>query len=230
MARVATRRALLSRPRAAAGGCFALDFVGSGWANSINCGSDASLDDLHAGAFTYELYSYHEDAFTDAWLLCKGPRLRLYRHYIYAYVYAATTNATVISGNNTYTSAAWHHVAMTYDNGGDRKIRAFCDGAEVSYNSQVAAEGDILTDASVGAYVGKYEGGPTHNGYVGWVRISNVVRYTSNFTPAARCAPPDTDSNTIMLLKLTEGSGTTVADSSANGNDATLTSVEWLSI
>ncbi len=36
---------------------------------------------------------------------------------------------------------AWHHVAFTYDDAGDRKIHIYLDGAEVGYSSQQAVTG-----------------------------------------------------------------------------------------
>jgi hypothetical protein len=58
------------------------------------------------------------------------------------------------------------------------------------------------------------------NGDVDDVRISNIVRYTSTFTPPSAAHP--TDANTRALYRLDEGSGQTTADASGNGYNLTL--------
>lgn len=51
--------------------------------------------------------------------------------------------------------------------------------------------------------------------YVTRTRFSDIVRYSSNFTPDKDFTP---DANTIGLWRMTEGAGTTVADESSNGH------------
>ncbi|MGH2610391.1 MAG: hypothetical protein ACRDHF_15025, partial [Tepidiformaceae bacterium] len=47
------------------------------------------------------------------------------------------------------------------------------------------------------------------------VRISNVARYSTAFTPAGAFVP---DANTMALWHFDEGTGQTTADASGNGN------------
>lgn len=58
------------------------------------------------------------------------------------------------------------------------------------------------------------------NGVIDEVRVSNVVRYSDNFTPSN--APFSSDANTMTLYHFDEGSGQTTADASANGNNGQL--------
>ena len=47
-----------------------------------------------------------------------------------------------------------HHIAVTYDNAGDRKVRIYVDGNEASYDTQTAGTGTIITDTSVPVSIG----------------------------------------------------------------------------
>jgi hypothetical protein len=59
------------------------------------------------------------------------------------------------------------------------------------------------------------------------VRISNAVLYTAPFTPVRH---PTATSSTVGLWSTIEGSGTTTADTSGNGDTGTLSSsgVTWV--
>ncbi|NQT11260.1 MAG: protein kinase, partial [Planctomycetes bacterium] len=62
-------------------------------------------------------------------------------------------------------------------------------------------------------------------GTIDEVRISNVVRYTEDFTPAERLAP---DQHTLALYHCNEGSGDRLVDSSINGNHARVVGAKWV--
>ncbi len=57
-------------------------------------------------------------------------------------------------------------------------------------------------------------------GEIDEVRLSNMARYSSNFTPPTK--PFTSDGNTLALYHFNEGSGSVAEDSSGNGNDLTL--------
>lgn len=57
---------------------------------------------------------------------------------------------------------------------------------------------------------------PSYNGFMDELRISNIIRYTSNFTPATNAYSPD--ANTMALYHFNEGTGTVINDvSGASG-------------
>jgi hypothetical protein len=62
----------------------------------------------------------------------------------------------------------------------------------------------------------KHDAGASYPSFSGWldeIRLSNIIRYSSSFTPPF--APFLSDANTLALFHLDEGSGNTVGDSSA---------------
>jgi hypothetical protein len=105
----------------------------------------------------------------------------------------------------------WVHVAATYQNG---TARAFVDGVA----SPAASVGTLTQGPSLS--MGGFAGYPFFDGTIDEVRISNVVRYTSDFAPSG--APFSSDVNTLGLWHFDEGAGQTAADASTSANDGTL--------
>ncbi|MDW8396855.1 MAG: LamG-like jellyroll fold domain-containing protein, partial [Anaerolineae bacterium] len=119
----------------------------------------------------------------------------------------------------------WHHIAVTRRITGEMRI--FVNGTlSRSYNGPSGnvsyRVGRGITDNQwfnepylvIGAEKHDYDPNayPSFSGWVDEVRLSNVVRYTSNFTPPS--APFTPDANTVGLYHFDEGSGTLVQDSS----------------
>ncbi|WP_296753695.1 LamG-like jellyroll fold domain-containing protein [Roseiflexus sp.] len=105
----------------------------------------------------------------------------------------------------------WHHVAVTYDG---TTARVFVNGAPgPAVTIGAIMQGPFLR-------IGGLAGYGFFNGDIDDVRISNVVRYTSTFTPPSTAHPAD--ANTRALYRLDEGSGQTTADASGNGYHLTL--------
>ncbi len=109
----------------------------------------------------------------------------------------------------------WTHLALVRYSG---YWSLYVNGKSISM-SDVTNQAPITpsTDFYVGA---ANHGGAFFNGAIDEVRISNVARYTSNFTPPS--APFTTDANTVALYHLNEGTSDTTADASGNGNTLTL--------
>jgi hypothetical protein len=107
-------------------------------------------------------------------------------------------------------SGQWYHVAATYGSG---SIRTYVNGvASTATSAGTLTQGPAVT-------IGGLAGYPYYNGAVDELRVSNVVRYTGNFTPPGTLG---NDGNTLALWRFDELSGQTVADASASGNTATL--------
>jgi Concanavalin A-like lectin/glucanases superfamily len=70
------------------------------------------------------------------------------------------TSADTSTPNNTITPGKWHHVVITYDDTGDRKVRIYINGAEPSsYDAQIAATGTINDDTGTNYAFGQAVGG-----------------------------------------------------------------------
>lgn len=111
---------------------------------------------------------------------------------------------------------AWHHVAGTHTG---TQFSLWIDGVEVGTG---ASAGLPMKVGAAKFFIG---GASDQNinqcdGILDEVRVSSVVRYTDTFTPERTLG---SDANTLAYWPLDEGSGTTAADASGNGHDATLT-------
>ena len=134
------------------------------------------------------------------------------------------TSGYTICGNTTLSANTWHHVAVTRRTNGEMRI--FVNGVldrqhsgptgNISYRVGRPITGGWVNEPFlvIGAEKHDYDPStyPSFSGWVDEVRISNVVRYTGNFTPPSTPFVPD--GNTVGLYPLDEGSGTTVRDMS----------------
>lgn len=226
-------------PAAAAGAAayYSVDYNGT--TTRIDGGHGASIADIAAGNFTAEcwlkptgwgestlggqVFSKYSSSYSAGWELTLRSSSSRYEAYI-------KTSTGYEGGNfepDTSPDSAWHHVAVTFTGAGSKVISFFFDGIKsvttISVTGAPSAD-EVTSNWSIGAL---QDGSRTFAGAIGWIRLSNSVRYTANFAPIARCLPPATDGNTLALYRLTEGSGTSVADSSGNGNTGTLENGAW---
>ena len=199
----------------------------------IGCGTHASIANLADNAFTAEgfflsnnttqasteYYFNKGHSSTKGWGIYKTANLAIIR----SRVYCATTSTVADWGVNP--DGFWHHFAITFDDAGDRKIRFFVDGTLKSTGG--AGVGAVVDDSSEDFTISARALNPKLLGYVGWVRISDSIRYTTSFTPPSRFIYPAVDANTVRLFKMNEGIGTSVTDYSANAQNGTLETVTW---
>ena len=127
-----------------------------------------------------------------------------------------------ICGSTDLADSQWHHVAVVRGSSGTMKI--FVDG--VLEGSGTGPAGDItyLDDRStswdndpflvIGAEKNDLDNAlyPSYSGWLDEIRLSNVGRYDTNFTPLA--SRFITDANTVALFHLNEGFGNHIGDSS----------------
>ncbi len=121
---------------------------------------------------------------------------------------------TTLCGATNVANGAWHHIALTR-NATTGEMRIFVDG---QLDAQVTSVTGNLSyrDGRATSYpnsdpflvIGaeKHDAGSAYPSYSGWVdevRISNILRYTANFTRPA--APFTTDANTVALYHFDEG-------------------------
>jgi hypothetical protein len=216
----------------------------------VNCGSDASLDDIPDNAV-----AGRGQLTADGWIRANGYG-ETGQGYIVSkrgggwilqldsvqglagYVLCAAQNAISYSGLDEFTAdGLWHHVLMCYDETGAdtpaaRTIYLAIDGVWVaSYPTQQVSIGNYSTDAAGNLLIGDHSvGGHAFDGDIGWVRVSDSIRYDpagGDFTPDPRCTPPDPSTGTQLLLRHSPGCGVQTDDYSGHNNDGTLTTVLW---
>lgn len=217
----------------------------NGTNTNINAGSNSSLDDLHDNAFTAEAWvradgwGVNSDSGRilaksagagDGWLLGLDSRYGLV-----AMITGQTSGSSVITSTSGFSpDLVWHHVAMTYDDEGDRKVRLWLDGTLVGSGN--AVQGAVKTDNLNDLFIGSLSSTTWNfDGAIAWIRISNSIRYTTNFTPPSRFSSPTTDANVVAQWNMDEGTGTSVTNdggaSSCGGTPAncngTLSNGTW---
>jgi hypothetical protein len=122
--------------------------------------------------------------------------------------------------NKKVTINTWHHLAVVSLGG---TVTLYLDGVAIGSttleNTPSALGGGSGT---IDDWLGKSEfsSDPYFSGYMDEFRVSDVARYTANFTPPASAFTPD--ASTLDLYHFDNGSGQIVSDASGNGNDATL--------
>jgi concanavalin A-like lectin/glucanase superfamily protein len=115
-------------------------------------------------------------------------------------------NTTVLAAN------IWYHIAVTYSAG----------TATVYVNGAPGGSTTNIGSISQGPWLrlGGLSGDPFFNGRLDEIRLSNVIRYSQQFTPPT--APFTVDAGTLALYHLNEGSGQAIGDSSPNHYTLTL--------
>ncbi len=132
-------------------------------------------------------------------------------------------NGRTITGTTDIANNQWHHVAVTR-NTTTGLMRIFVNGiqdaqgtgpvGDISYRDNRTTSYPI-SDPFLVIGAEKHDAGsayPSYNGLFDELRISNQVRYTSNFTPSA--LPFITDANTVLLCHFNEGNGVMANDES----------------
>lgn len=132
-----------------------------------------------------------------------------------------------IYGTTNVGDGEWHDVALTY-NRTTGAVVIWLDGVQEASGTFDAQDWDypagyVNPDGSYNnraVFMREKHGvGELTVGALDEIRFSNIIRYTSSYTPAARF---DIDANTTGLYHLDEGSGTTSVDATGNNPDAVL--------
>lgn len=209
--------------------------------SGINAGHEASAGLLQDAAFTIEGW-FNPSAtqpdttftFVDKGKVTTNTGWLLYSNATSQIVFTvecATTDAITQSAAGLARDGSWHHIAACFDDAGDRKPYVAIDG---TWNNatQTAGVGAVVDDTAKDLKIGVRTDSAAWrmNGKVGWMRLSNVLRYTPgvNFSPASRSAPPGVDANTVRLFKTDEGTGTVLTDYSANAQNAAINTGTWI--
>ncbi len=126
----------------------------------------------------------------------------------------SSSSSVSINEFRDVTMNAWNHVAVMFD--------ATTKDMTLAINGNIGSAGtysrsDFYTDGDQDFAVGgvSMSSSSTFNGYIDEVRVSNVVRYTVDFTPALTLS---SDAQTMCLYHFDEPVGSTsFSDSSSNG-------------
>lgn len=212
----------------------------NGSTSIINCGSEAGLDDLHDAAFTAETWTaWHSPNPTKQWLFDKSANSSVgWMLYLGStegprgLILCATAWGRSAAGlEEMRYSGEWYHVAMTWDDASYNYPRLWINGTEVTYQSTINRSGAVISDAAATLAIGDQLSNPVASsldGWLGWARISNIVRYTTTFTPDARNSPPAVDANTIAQWNMDEGTGTTLDNEEGTATrDGTASNTTW---
>lgn len=208
--------------------------------SNIIAGSDSSIDDLPSGTLmTVEgWFRTHAGASsrTQIQLINKGQWSTA--GWIF-YSYGSLDRLSVlmrISGSNQeflinnvgFVDGDWHHIAWSLSL--DDKIRIFMDGVRVYTGSSTFTQASYQSDAAYDLQVGTVVG-QVRQPYidVGWIRISDNIRYGSaTYTVPAQNSPPTSDANTVLLWHTDETKGAWIEDHSSNSNHGQLNNLQWI--
>jgi hypothetical protein len=222
---------LISTPCAAAqsGPALALDglddYASSPDNNSLDLGT------VNGQSFTLELFFYVPN------LTDEGLQALIYKQDAYALFVNIHTNQqdqlffriwspalptpgyVTLFANPSDLAVGWHHAVAELDNepgSGADAGAVFLDGHLVGVAQNLSFNPGIGNSSSP-LYIGAYAGVNPFHGWIDEVRLSDVVRYWSDFTVPT--PPFTTDANTRALWHFDETPGsTTFLDQSPNGN------------
>jgi len=123
-----------------------------------------------------------------------------------------TNHSNVVSASWT-ADTDWHHYAVTFDSGTQK---VYLDGTQIVTGNVTSqwgsAAGSTMLIGNSGVSAGGYS--QAMHGYIDELRWSNVVRYTSNFTPSTTAFTNmiTTTTATGTLLSTTSTADTTVSE------------------
>lgn len=212
--------------------CSVKPLVFDGIDDYLTLGSPAILDNLHDNAFTVEAWIRPDSNPLPVIGVIAGKRYWYFRNNtnltLTASISCAISNGVQVT-TTTIPIREWTHVAMTWDDTTYLRPRIWINGVEAAYNAAAGSSrnGAIVSDAAENLLIGQFFGSANpFLGNIGWLRISNSIRYTAPFTPATRCVMPTADANTVWL-GIVEGTGATCYDRSGNGNNGIISSAAW---
>lgn len=209
------------------------DLTTEGQNTYVYLGSPAALDNLPSADFTLDGWIYVRSS------AAPGHGKIFDKYGLASGWYAGVTDTLALYATATYdvtmaesgTAAAsvpieeWIHVAFVWDQSSD-EFAIYINGVDET-SSQIAGADSYQVDAARDAYIGGNlmpdEG---FDGQIGWLRLSDTVRWSADFTPPVQCILPSVDANTVWL-GIREGTGTTVYDLTANSNDGSISGATW---
>lgn len=120
-------------------------------------------------------------------------------------------------------SDQWAHLAAVFDSDLNN-MEIFVDGSSIGTYSTT----EEVPNSTGNLFIGWGPSQPDYNALTGTIdelRISNIARYTNDFTPSR--VKFTTDTYTVALYHFNEGSGNTLTDYSGNDNHGTIYGATW---
>lgn len=211
--------------------------------SEVDCGSDAGLDNLADDAMTVEAWVRPTDDWgqtasgmnviaekgydnNEGWIFRIRPGALRGLEVI---IHCAVVGTYTASGENDFApDGLWHHVAFTWNDATDTEPKLWIDGAEPVYAAITPRNGAIVADATRDLMIGNNAGTTMgFDGDIGWLRVSDSVRYTITFTPPVRCTLPAIDGNTVAQW-IQEGTGTAIDNQEGTAaRDGTGANITW---
>ena len=190
-----------------------INFDGTGDYFTVPPSSDFSFG---TGSYTWEAWVYMNPGATGADFFWDQRKDQSNGIYVLwrdtGLIETGTGDPPVQSSTDAVVHGQWYHVAVVRN--GSSAITIYVNGISVG-------TGTLSTDidtSSTANYIGSGQAAPENplNGKMDQVRISNIARYTSAFTPPTE--PFTTDANTMLLLQSDWSEGGLGADHSGNYN------------
>jgi hypothetical protein len=134
------------------------------------------------------------------------------------------TDTLTLCGHTSVTDGFWHHIAVQRQRSDgqlwlfvDGKLDAWADGPDGDLSITDTISLTRETDSFLGIGAWKLGGSlalhPPFRGWLDEIRISDILRYSDNFTPSSK--PFLLDDNTLTLYHFDEGLGQTAQDASS---------------
>ncbi len=122
----------------------------------------------------------------------------------------------------------WHHIALVLDNGSN--FTAYIDGVQ-AYTETGTTSATLGLSASPIATIGgmpSYSPRDFSNGNITEARFWKVARTQQQIRDDMHFQLAGSDANLLGYYKMTDGSGTTLTDNSANSSNGTITGATWV--
>ena len=132
---------------------------------------------------------------------------------------SAVHGSTTIMGTSALSANQWYYVALVR-NSAATDLRIYLNGTIEAYSTGVTSNVNNTDPSDIGGVFGTTT--DSLAGYIDDFRISNIARYTANFT--APTAQLTSDVGTILLLNFNGGNGSSAFVDSANGTQNVISS------
>lgn len=209
------------------GNQWALKFNGT--SSFVDCGSDASLDDIPAGGGILQAEGwFRSDGSGNQWILSKGVygidgwviRINSANSLMMSVRCNATIEATLATNIN---DKRWHHFVGHY-NDTTKVAQGACDGRWGV--ATAAGAGAYVSDAARAFRIGRQSAGTDYyfTGSIGWINLHNDAHYTPGVDFVPPLAPPAADVEEWLMA---DGTGATAAAVVNAANNGTITAGTW---